>query len=336
MHAYTLQPSADGPMQLVLAEKPTPDPKAHEVVVQVKAVSLNYRDLAIASGRLGIPAGRIPVSDGAGEVVAIGSGVRHVSVGQRVAGLFFQRWMTGPFHASYHSHALGGSVDGMLAEQVVLEEAGVVPIDDKLTWEEAATLPCAGLTAWNALVEFGRISAGQTVLVLGTGGVSIFALQFAKLHGARVIVTSSSDEKLNRAVQLGADATVNYRQHPDWEKEVWALTDGHGVDLVVEVGGAGTFERSLKSTRVAGKVALIGILSGMQERMNLFEIIHRSLSVQGIYVGSREMFVAMTAAMKQGGMKPVIGTTFNFADAPAAMAHMQAAGHFGKIVVRMA
>jgi NADPH:quinone reductase-like Zn-dependent oxidoreductase len=335
MRAYTLQSSGPGQMHLELVDKPDPEPRPHEVVVRVRAVSLNYRDLALASGKLGVPPGRIPVSDGAGEVLAVGSAVRHLTVGQRVAGLFFQRWMTGPFHASYHSHALGGSIDGMLAEYVALEETGVVPIGDTLSYEEAATLPCAALTAWNALVDFGRISAGQTVLLLGTGGVSIFALQFAKLHGARVIITSSSDEKLERAKSLGADITINYRRYADWDKEVWAITEGHGADLVVEVGGAGTFERSLRSTRIAGKLAMIGILSGLQERINLFEIIHRSLAMQGIYVGSREMFVAMLAAMKQNNVKPVIGSTFDFADAQKAMEHMQAGEHFGKIVVRV-
>src|SRR4051794_32092200 len=247
MKAYQLT-AQTGPGALACVELPQPQPKAGQVLVRVRATSLNYRDLMVADGRYGRAAlPLVPLSDGAGEIAALGEGVTRWQVGDRVAGTFFQGWQTGPFRQGISDTALGGALNGMLAEFVVLSEDGVVAIPPHLSFEEAATLPCAGVTAWQALVTRGKVSADETVLLLGTGGVSIFALQFAKLHGARVIITSSSDEKLARAKALGADNLINYRTTPDWEKEVFRLTQKAGVNHVVEVGGAGTFVKSLRA-----------------------------------------------------------------------------------------
>ena len=247
MKAYQLT-AATGPDALRLVELPEPKPARGQVLVRVRATSLNYRDLLVADGRYGkVALPLIPLSDGAGEIAAVGEGVTRWKTGDRVAGTFFQGWQSGPFRREMANTALGGALNGMLAEYVALSEDGVVAIPPHLSFEEAATLPCAALTAWQALVTRGNVSADETVLLLGTGGVSIFALQFAKMHGARVIITSSSDEKLARAETLGADETINYRSTPDWEKEVFRLTDKAGVDHVVEVGGTGTFVKSLRS-----------------------------------------------------------------------------------------
>lgn len=321
---------------LVATERPAPAPGPRELVVRVRAVSLNYRDLLHVLGyadRDRWPL--VPCSDGAGEVVAIGRDVTRFRVGDRVAGTFFQGWDAGRITAEAMETALGGRLQGMLAEHALLREDGAVPVLPGWSFEQAATLPCAALTAWNALVAQGRLAAGETVLVLGTGGVSLFALQIAKLHGARVIVTSSSDEKLARARALGADGTVNYRAHPDWEKRVLELSGGRGVDHVVEVGGAGTLEKSLIATRHGGSVWLIGVLTGFQATVNPLNALQRSLRVQGIYVGSAEMFRAMNAAFGANRLEPVIDRVFAFSDAPDAFRAMQAAGHFGKLVVRV-
>jgi NADPH:quinone reductase-like Zn-dependent oxidoreductase len=253
--------------------------------------------------------------------------------GDRVAGTFFQGWQTGPFQREMANTALGGGLNGMLAEYVALSAEGVVAIPAHLSFEEAATLPCAALTAWQALVTRGSVSADETVLLLGTGGVSIFALQFAKMHGARVILTSSSDEKLTRARDLGADETINYRSTPDWEKEVFRLTGGIGADQVVEVGGAGTFVKSLRSVRHGGQVHLIGGVSGFTGEVPLAEIIGKLVIVRGIYVGSRTMFEAMNRAVALHQTKPVIDRVFEFADAPSAYQYQLSGGHFGKVVI---
>lgn len=334
MKAFELR-EAIGPEGLVLnPERPEPAPGAGEVKIKVRATALNYRDLLVAAGKYSGPLkpAVIPLSDGAGEVVAVGSGVSAFQVGDRVAGTFFQGWEAGAISGEATSRAMGGAVDGMLAQYVVLPEAGVIHTPLHLSAEEAATLPCAGLTAWNAVVEAGRIKAGETVLVLGTGGVSLFALQFAKLHGARVIVASSSDEKLSRARELGADTLINYRTTPNWEQEVMAATGGRGVDLVVEVGGGGTLERSIKSVRVGGFIAVIGVVSGGGQ-IDPRPIIGRAIRLQGIYVGSREMFVAMNRAVSLARLRPVIDRTFAFERAREAYAYQASGAHFGKIVV---
>ena len=326
MRAYEIV-SPDGIDTLTLADRPSPEPGHGEVLVRMRASSVNYRDPVTVED----PGPRVPNSDGAGEVVAVGPGVTEFAPGDRVAGCFFRRWVDGPITARAMASALGGALDGVLAEEVVFPADGVVRIPDHLSYEQAATLPCAGLTAWHALVEKGGVKAGETVLLLGTGGVSIFALQFAAMHGARAIVTSSSDKKLDRARALGAWETINYRQTPDWETRVRELTDGEGVDHVVEVGGAGTLEKSVASARVGGHVALIGILTGGV--MNPVGIMRGSLRLSGIYVGSRAMCTAMNDAIAANTLEPVIDHVVAFEDARQAYHDMRAAGHFGKIVI---
>lgn len=321
---------------LELVESPEPKPGLGEVLIKLHAVSLNYRDLLITLGhynpKMALP--RIPVSDGAGEIVAVGDSVTEVETGQRVAGIFMQNWLDGASTAQKHRGALGGDIDGMLAEFVVLPESCVVPVPSHLSWEEAAALPCAGVTAWNAVVNAGKIKSGDTVVIQGTGGVSIFALQFAKALGARVLGTSSSDEKLARAVKLGLDAGVNYKQTPDWAKWVLEQTHGEGADLVVEVGGAGTLTQSLKAVRVGGKVAQIGVLSQTSEPLNVVPILHKQIHIQGIYVGSRADFLEMNRAITQTKLKPIVDEVFAFSQAKQALRRMESGTHFGKLVIR--
>ena len=334
MKAYELQSTGnlDG---LRLVDRLQPQPAHGQIVVRVRAASLNYRDLIVmlgAYGRVSLPL--VPLSDGAGEVVAVGDGVTRWQPGDRVAGTFFPDWLAGQITAESTKAALGGgSTNGMLAEFVALPEHGAVCVPEHLSFEEAATLPCAALTAWNSLVEQDRVKAGETVVLLGTGGVSLFGLQIARLHGARTIITSSSDEKLARATALGADATINYRTAPDWEKKVIELTGGHGADHVLEVGGAGTFAKSLRATRVGGHVALIGVLAGVATELRVTDILMKSLRVNGIYVGSHAMFESLNRAATQHQLKPVIDRVFPFAEARAAYEHLQSGRHFGKVVI---
>ena len=317
---------------LNLAETDVPTPGPGEVLVKVQANCINYRDLSIVEdpGPRNISYPRVPNSDGAGEVVEVGEGVTRFKAGDRVAGTFFQRWIGGSITADAMASALGGALDGVLSEYAVLSEDGLVIVPDHLSPIEAATLPCAALTAWHALVELG-LRAGDTVLVLGTGGVSIFALQFAVMHGARVIITSSSDEKLARARDLGAWQTVNYRDTPDWDAAVLDLTDGFGVDRVVEVGGGGTLQRSLESVRIGGTVSLIGVLT--RGEIDPLPVMGKSIRLQGIYVGSRTMFDSMNKAISVHQMRPAIDRQFEFEDARAAYHHMRGTAHFGKIVI---
>jgi NADPH:quinone reductase-like Zn-dependent oxidoreductase len=336
MKVYELQSKA-GIDALKLVERPEPRPESGQVLVRVKATSLNYRDLIVAEGSYG--SGQkyplIPMSDGAGEVVAVGEGVTRVKVGDRVAGIFFQAWIDGQLNREKMKSDLGGGIDGMLAEYVVLHQDGLAILPEYLSYEEGATLPCAAVTAWHALVTKGNIGAGETILLLGTGGVSIFALQFAKIHGARVIITSSSDEKLARTRELGADETINYKINPDWEKKVYELSDRTGADHVVEVGGAGTLPKSLQAVRIAGRVSLIGVLSGRGAQVDPLPIIFKSLTVQGIYVGSRKMFEAMNQTISQQQIKPVIDRVFPFSEAQAAYRYLQSGSHFGKVVIQV-
>ena len=323
----------DGIDALTLAERDVADPGPGEVRVRIEASAINYRDLMTVkhAAARGIPLPRIPNSDGAGTVTAVGAGVTGIAVGDRVASCFFQDWTDGACSPEAMASALGGALDGVLAEEVVLKAGGVVPVPAHLSTAEAATLPCAALTAWNALVEVGRLKAGDTVLLLGTGGVSIFALQFATAMGAKVILTSSSDEKLERARAMGAAETVNYRANPDWQKAVLDLTGGRGVDVTVEVGGPGTLARSVEATRVAGRIALIGVLTG--GTIAPTAIMRKSITLQGVYVGSRRMFREMNKALELHAIRPVIDHSVPFADARAAYRAMEAAGHFGKIVI---
>ena len=336
MRAFQL-PQGTGIEALTKVDVAQPKPAHRQVLVKVSACSLNFRDLAIVLGRYRMPTkpNVVPLSDGAGEVVEVGPGVTRVKVGDRVAGNFFQRWPGGHASADTQASALGGSIDGMLREYAVLEEEGVVKLPAHLTYQEGACLPCAGVTAWNALVEHGRLIAGQTVLVQGTGGVSMLALQFCKIFGADVIATSSSDAKLERAKQLGAAHGVNYKTTPDWDKAAVELTGGIGVDQVVEVGGAGTIAKSLGALRMGGKISMIGVLSGAAD-LNPMLIMGKRANVQGISVGSTQMFEAMNRAIAVAKMKPVIDKVFAFDDTPAAFRHMQSAQHFGKIVIDLA
>jgi NADPH:quinone reductase-like Zn-dependent oxidoreductase len=276
----------------------------------------------------------IPLSDGAGEVLAVGDGVIRVKPGDRVAAIFMQKWITGEQDDVKANSALGGSIDGMMAELVCLDAAGLVHFPEHLSYEEAACLPCAGVTAWNALMRSGEVKPGDSVLLQGSGGVSIFALQFAKMAGARVIITSSSDAKLDRLKSMGADETVNYKTTPDWDKPARQLTGGIGVDHVVEVGGAGTLPLSSKAVRRGGHIALIGVLTGggtFDPRLMMV----KAVRLQGIYVGSREMFEEMNRAIALSGSRPVIDQVLEFGQLHEALSHMESGAHFGKICLRV-
>jgi NADPH:quinone reductase-like Zn-dependent oxidoreductase len=336
MRAYVLQDSF-GLSSLKLVQRPEPAAGPGQVLVRVRAVSLNYRDLLVVKGQYDarMPLPRIPCSDGAGEVLAVGPGVSRVKTGDRVAGMFMQGWLEGGLTAAKARSALGGDLDGMLAEQVVLSAEGVSRFPDHLSFEEAATLPCAALTAWNALLVQGGLKPGETVLLQGTGGVSIFGLQFANMAGARALVTSSSDDKLARARALGADEGINYKATPEWDRRVRELTGGFGVDHVVEVGGAGTLNRSLRAVRTAGHISLIGVLSGAGGPVDTVVILARALRVLGVYVGSREMFEAMCRAIGQHRLKPVLDRVFPFTEAPEAFRLLESGGHFGKIGIQI-
>jgi NADPH:quinone reductase-like Zn-dependent oxidoreductase len=322
---------------LVAGERPDPESGYGQVLVRVHAVSLNYRDLLTVRGQYNpkqkLPL--IPCSDGAGEVIAVGEGVTRCKPGDRVCANFAQRWISGRPTRDKLRSTLGGPLDGMLAERVVLSEEGVVAVPEHLSDEEAATLPCAGLTAWSSLVTEGHLTAGDTVLLQGTGGVSIFALQFAKALGLRTILTSSSDEKLERARALGADAGINYRQTPNWATQVRELTGGTGVDLVVEVGGAGTLEQSLRAVRIGGTICLMGVLAGNAVELPLPLIFMQHVRVQGILVGSREDFEAMIRAVTLHRLHPVVDRVFPFAESRAAFDLMERGGHFGKICIQI-
>jgi NADPH:quinone reductase-like Zn-dependent oxidoreductase len=321
---------------LKLTERPQPQPGPREVLLRIKAASLNYRDLLVVKGQYNpkMPLPRIPLSDAAGEVAAVGPGVTRVQVGQRVAAIFMQKWIAGDLDDSKAKSALGGAIDGLLAEYAVLHEDGLVPVPEHLSFEEAATLPCAGVTAWHGLVTEGHVKPGDTVLLQGTGGVSLFALQFARLAGARVIITSSSNEKLERARKLGATEGINYKETPEWGERARELTGGRGVDHVVEVGGAGTLGQSLRAVRIGGQISLIGILSGGGQ-VNPMPILMKNVRVQGIFVGSREMFEAMNRAIAANQLRPIVDRVFSFDEAVQAFRHMESAAHFGKICICM-
>lgn len=332
MRKFTITPGTgiDG---LTLVEADRPEPARGQVLVRVRATSLNFRDLMIAKGKYpgGNPSAVVPLSDGAGEVVAIGPDTTRFAVGDRVAGIFMQSWIGGKVVDADLGSAMGGAIDGMLTEYRLFEEAGLVAIPAHLSFEEAATLPCAAVTAWNGLFGAQPLQPGQTVLTLGTGGVSIFALQLAHAAGARVISTSSSDEKLAQARALGASDTINYRDTPEWQDEVRRLTGGRGVDIVIEVGGPGTLARSIAATARDGWVQMIGVLSAAE--INPISILTGGVAVRGLMVGSREMFEALNRALTIHQIHPVIDRTFAFDDAVAAYRHLESAQHFGKVVI---
>ena len=330
---WVWQISAFGIDSLEFVERTTPLVGPGEVLVKIHAISLNYRDLLMVKGlynpKLRLP--RIPCSDGAGEVVGLGEGVSKWKLGDRVAGIFMQNWSDGAPTPAKTKGALGGDIDGMLAEYVVLKEAGLVAVPNHLSCEEAATLPCAAVTAWNALAA-GGLKPGMTVLIQGTGGVSIFALQFARLAGARVLGISSSRQKLDRAIELGLDAGLNYRETPTWDRWVLEQTGGEGVDLVVEVGGIGTLPRSLRALRMGGVIAQVGVLSEPSEPLPLPIILHKQARIQGIYVGSRQDFEEMNECIAQRKLRPVL-QVFPWTQAREVMARMEDASHFGKLVL---
>jgi len=337
MRAYVMPANCRSFEEIKMVERPDPVPGRGQVVVRVRATSLNRRDQAIADGSyFGNPVQRetIPLSDCAGEIAAIGDGVTAVTPGDRVAATFFQTPPNGPPFAT--EAALASPLDGVLAEQVLLYENGVVPIPAALSFEEAACLPCAGVTAWNALMCAGRpVAPGQTVLTLGTGGVSIFALQFALAAGAQVIVTSSSDAKLARARSLGASATINYAHSPEWNKDVAAMTGGRGVNCVVEVVGVGTLERSFEAVAEHGKVCLIGVLTGRRAPINPYSLMWKEAALHGIRVGTREMFLQMNRAIEANSITPVVDAVVPFDSALDAW-RIQTAGNFvGKIVISL-
>lgn len=334
MKAYELETFGIENLQVV--ESAMPEPGGDEVLVQMCAASLNYRDLMVVRGeynpRMRLPA--VPLSDGAGEIVAVGDNVTSWKVGDRVMPSVAQKWLDGKSDSSAARSTLGGDArsNGVLREFAAFDACSVVAIPEYLSFAEAATLPCAGLTAWNALVESGNLRAGETVLILGTGGVSIFAVQIAKHFGARVIATSSSDAKIEKLKALGADETINYRSTPDWDRAVLDLTDGVGVDHVIEVGGAGTIEKSLASVRVGGTVSMIGALSG-GATVNTVPIFMRAIRLQGIFIGSKAMFERMLREFDRARIQPVIDRIFSFDEAPNALRYMETGKHFGKIVI---
>ena len=331
-------PTTDAIDSLTLREEDVPRPARGQVLVRMRAAALNYRDLMIATGRSarGAPLpDLIPLSDGAGEVVELGPEVTRVAVGDRVAACFMQSWLGGEISPDDAASSLGGAIHGVLGEYRLFDQQGLVKLPEHLSFEDGATLPCAAVTAWNALFHGPKpLMVGQSVLVLGTGGVSIFALQFAHAAGARVIATSSSDGKLAQAKTLGASDGVNYRAHPEWQTAVRDLTGGRGVDHVVEVGGPGTLPRSIEAARQGGSIHLIGVLTG-GGTIDPTTVARRGLVMRGIYVGSRQMFEAMNQAIAQHRIPPVIDRIFDFEDAKDAYRHLQAQGHVGKVVIRI-
>ncbi len=334
----TLQIVSDGGIDAIeTLDLDPPQPAAGEVLVRMRAASLNFRDLIVTRG--GYPRNDrcpvIPLSDGAGEVIAVGDRVTRFRPGDRVVNCFFEDWEAGEATERQMLTARGGGIDGVLAEEVVFSERALLPIPSHLSFEQAATLPCAAVTAWQALVTLGGLRAGDTILTLGTGGVSLFALQFAKLHGARVIITSSSDEKLARARELGADETINYRTEPDWDQVVLERTGGRGVDHAIDLGGPGTLAKSLASTRVSGRVSMIGVLTGVDGAVNPLPALFNRITIQGIYVGSREMFEAMNRAITTARLNPIVDKVFPMEEAQDAYRYLKSGKHFGKVVIRI-
>ncbi|WP_246504920.1 zinc-dependent alcohol dehydrogenase family protein [Microvirga antarctica] len=320
---------------LHVVERETPSPLPHQVIIQVKAASINYRDYEIVTGIFSraFPLPLVPLSDCVGIVVAAGADVTRVRVGDRVCGTFWQGWLGGPADLADPSRQLGGALQGVLAEFVALDQDGVVRVPDHLTDEEAATLPCAAVTAWHALVTEGGLKAGDDVLVQGTGGVAIFALQFAVMFGARAIVLSGSDEKGEKAIALGASCFINYRREPEWSASVLTFTGGRGVDHVIEVGGAQTFTQSLLSLRLAGQISAIGYLGGQQGTVDPLLIFRKRARVRGISVGSRQSFEDMNRAIAFNHLKPVVDSIYPWTALGDALLALERGRHFGKIVL---
>ena len=327
-------PSTLDALRLVDLDDP-PSPGPGQITVAVRASSLNYHDYAVVRGMLPTPEGRIPLSDGAGDVTAVGEGVTEFAVGDRVVSTFFPDWLDGEPPMSAFTQVPGDGIDGFACETVTMPATAFTRVPRGYSHAEAATLTCAGLTAWRALFADYQVKPGDTVLVQGTGGVSIFALQFAKAAGARVIATSSSDEKLERVRALGADETINYREVEAWGPKAFEMTGGRGVDCVVEIGGAGTLDQSMMATRVGGHIALIGVLAGFAGPVQTALLFSKNLTVQGLTVGSRAMQQAMIRAIEAKGLRPVISDSFALADLADAFRHQESGRHFGKIAVEI-
>lgn len=337
MRLYRLDSFGDDLAGLSLHHEPAPQPGPGEVLVRMGAVSLNYRDLIVARGKHpNVSPGTIPVSDGTGEVMAIGERVYRVKPGDRVVASFNQTWLAGPAEADSLRGMLGGFVDGLLAEQVVLDQHGLVKLPDALTFEQGATLPCAGVTAWSALTCGPPLRPGQTLLVQGTGGVSIFALQLGVLFGARVVAITSSDAKAEQLHKLGATHVINYSETPQWGRRVRALTGDVGVDRIVEVGGPSTLEESLSCTAMGAQVALVGHVGGLGATINPRLLMMNQLSTHAVAVGSRAALVQLVNAVEVGDLNPVIDRVFSFEEAATAYRYLDGRKHVGKVVIRIA
>lgn len=336
MHTFELQEHF-GLEHLRPQQRLIPELSPTQVLLKMEAISLNFRDLMMVQGdynpRQALPL--IPCSDGVGVVVAVGELVSRVGVGDRVLPIFAQKWCSGRPTQDVFSSTLGGPLDGTLCEYMAVEASGVVRAPEHMSAVEAATLPCAAVTAWSALVTHGSLSASDVVLVQGTGGVSMFALHIARMFGARVIVTSSSDAKLERAKTLGAYATINYRRHPEWGKKARAWAGGEGVDHVVEVGGAGTLAQSLKAVAPGGRISVIGVLSGIKEPLNILPILMRNVTMQGVFVGHRGSFEAMNQAFAEHKVTPWIDSVFGFDEAPLAFEYLGRGVHMGKVCISL-
>lgn len=334
MNVIELQGSF-GIEQLKHAEREKPAPGPGQVLLKMKAVSLNYRDLLMIKGHYNPkqPLPLIPCSDGVVEVVELGERVQRVKVGDRVSPNFAPTWLNGPPNKEKARATLGGPLDGTLTQYMLVDAESLVKHPKHLSNEECATLPCAALTAWSALVTQNKIRAGESVLVQGTGGVSLFALQFAKIMGARVIVTSSSNEKLEKAIELGADEGINYKEQPEWGKIAKKIAGGEGVDHIIEVGGAETLKQSLRAVKIGGNIMMIGVLSGVQSKVPLTSILMNQIRVQGILVGHREGFEAMNRAITHHQLHPVVDRVFSWQDIQEAFRYLESAKHFGKICV---
>ncbi len=334
MKAYELHPE-EGFDALKLVDRARPSIGPGDVRVRVRAVSLNYRDLMVARGSKKRAKRIVPVSDGAGEVIEIGSEVKRLAIGDRVTAAFFPTWLDGGFAEEHHANALGGSLDGMLAEEVALPERAWVTIPARYTFEQAATLPCAGVTAWHALFEGATVKPGETVLVQGGGGVSTFAVQLARHAGASVIATSSSSDKRARFTAMGAASTIDYKADVKWGDTARAAAGNGGVDLVVEVGGAGTFDQSIASLRYGGHMSLLGILAGTQGPINTYAIFHKNIRIRGVYVGSVAMLERLVRVLEHSSIDPVIDRVFSFEETRSAYEHLASGAHFGKVVIRL-
>lgn len=335
MKAYVIQ-GGFGLDHIVEVDRPIPTPARGEVLIRMKAVSLNSRDIGVINGFYNpeLKEPLVPVSDGVGEIVSLGEQAGKFRVGERVSAIFTQSWKSGEATPENWISSLGSPLEGLLAEYVVLPEEGLVRVPQHLTDIEAATLPCAGVTAWHAIVEEGKVKAGDTVVVQGTGGVSLFALQFAKLQGAQVIVTSSSDDKLVRAKALGADHGINYKRTLEWDKAVLEYTQGRGADHIVDLGGGETLNRSISALKVGGQISIVGILSGASvEGLAIVPAILRRAKLQAINVGSRAMFENMNVAIEHHRLRPIVDKEFPFSQAVEALRHLAEGSYFGKISI---